>query len=27
VIDIDNNTGQAKKIDRILINDDQPFFG
>ena len=27
VIDIDNTTGQAKKIDRILINDDQPFFG
>lgn len=26
IIDVDNKTGKAKKIDRILINDDFPFF-
>ena len=26
LIDVDPNTGKAKKIERILINDDQPFF-
>lgn len=26
VIDIDNKTGKATKIERILISDDQPFF-
>ncbi|WP_110929488.1 TIGR00282 family metallophosphoesterase [Bacillus massiliglaciei] len=26
IIDIDDKTGKAKKIDRILINDDHPFF-
>src|SRR5690625_14506 len=26
VIDIDQNTGLSKKIERILITDDQPFF-
>ncbi|WEZ09964.1 TIGR00282 family metallophosphoesterase [Priestia flexa] len=26
IIDLDEKTGQAKKIDRILINDDHPFF-
>ncbi len=26
LIDVDPNTGKAKKIDVILINDDQPFF-
>ncbi|MFC3882318.1 TIGR00282 family metallophosphoesterase [Bacillus songklensis] len=26
VIDVDRKTGKAKKIDRILINDDYPFF-
>lgn len=26
IIDLDEKTGQAKKIDRILINDDHPFL-
>ncbi|MBU8877909.1 TIGR00282 family metallophosphoesterase [Bacillus sp. FJAT-29790] len=26
LIDLDNKTGKAKKIERIIINDDQPFF-
>ncbi|RCW70647.1 TIGR00282 family metallophosphoesterase [Saliterribacillus persicus] len=27
IITINNTTGKAEKIERILINDDQPFFG
>ncbi|MCT2534598.1 TIGR00282 family metallophosphoesterase [Aquibacillus koreensis] len=27
IVDIDNETGAAKNIERILINDDHPFFG
>ncbi|MFS0637253.1 TIGR00282 family metallophosphoesterase [Mesobacillus foraminis] len=27
IIDLDNKTGKAKKIERVLINDDQPFYG
>ncbi|MDC3416327.1 TIGR00282 family metallophosphoesterase [Aquibacillus salsiterrae] len=26
IIDIDQNSGQANKIERVLINDDHPFF-
>ncbi|MDX8047007.1 TIGR00282 family metallophosphoesterase [Gracilibacillus sp. S3-1-1] len=26
IVDIDNNTGKATKMERILINDDHPFF-
>ncbi|WP_138414707.1 TIGR00282 family metallophosphoesterase [Aquibacillus sediminis] len=27
VVDLDHKTGIAKKVERILINDDHPFFG
>ncbi|WP_077621900.1 TIGR00282 family metallophosphoesterase [Sediminibacillus massiliensis] len=27
IVDIDDTSGKTKKIDRILINDDHPFFG
>ena len=27
IIDLDNKTGKATKIQRIQINDDHPFFG
>jgi calcineurin-like phosphoesterase len=26
ILDIDDRTGKAKKIDRILINEDHPFL-
>ncbi|SDJ71012.1 TIGR00282 family metallophosphoesterase [Sediminibacillus albus] len=26
IVDIDNNSGMAKKVERVLINDDHPFF-
>jgi 2',3'-cyclic-nucleotide 2'-phosphodiesterase len=27
LVDIDKDTGRAKKVERIMINDDHPFFG